>query len=345
MIFFRLVTAFIGMVLGAIFILPVVIIFSPFFLVLLILKIYSLLGPKIGTWKDTVEWDKNLGWKHKPNLNMYLESDDVYHITTGKDGNRGHYSLKDCDVVAIGDSFVFGYAGDDKNHFANFTKHAKVKPIGAQGYSTVHYLLLLKSLTKEIENKTVVWFVYTGNDYRESVRPSVYGYLAPFVFFNEDAKIWEIKADHISPKRTSSNYDRGYKIAVGELADLFHENYFSNYAFSAFEYLVKEAKKHCDENGARFVVATTPISWLLDGAYNHKIKRHSSDPDKFSLRYPDERAAAICKQNDVEHVPCFDLLERQDFLLNDLHWSPVGNRKVAKIIDDIYMSRARREKK
>ncbi len=334
MLFIRLILSLIASLFGILLLIPLLIILLPFWFVSVFLKIISKFKPKISDWEETIEFDQRLGWRPRPNMRVHMESDGVYRITTGPDGWRGNYSLKDSSVVVIGDSFVFGHAVDDADHFASLTK-TRVKPIGAPSYGAVHYLLLLKTLTSELKGKLVIWLVY-GNDYGESVHSASYGYRFPFVFFNHQTDAWEIKTDHISSRKLPFHFDRGYKTSMPELADLFSKNYFSDYAFGAFEYLVKEAKKHCDAHGAEFAIVTSPIRWLIDGSFVNKIKRHTAHPENFSLKYPDEQVELICKRNGITFRPSLGEFVREDFLPNDLHWSRSGNKKIARIIDGVY---------
>lgn len=337
MSFLRLLLSVLASLFGTVLLIPLFIILTPFWIISIFFKIIEKSKPKISDWEETIAFDSHLGWRPKPNLKVHMESDGMYRLSTGPDGWRGKYSLKESDTVVIGDSFVFGHAVDDADHFASLTKLARVKPIGAPSYGALHYLLLLKTLTVELKGKLVIWFVY-GNDYGESVHAASYGYRFPFVFLNRKSGAWEVKTDHIQPMKLPFHFDRGYKTSMPELADLFSKNYFSDYAFGAFEYLAEEAKKHCNENGAEFVIVTIPIRWLIDGSYVSKIKRHTANPENFSLEYVDEQIGHICKRHNIIFRPCLKEFVRSDFLPNDLHWSRQGNKKAAKIIDELYQN-------
>jgi hypothetical protein len=338
MLSIRFILSIVACLVGGVLMLPALIIISPFWFIFIISKIVNKLKPTISEWEDIIEFDPDLGWRAKPSINTHMDVDGVYHMTTGRDGWRGNYDLKKSNVVVIGDSFVFGQGSDDKDYFANLTNLAKTKPIGAPGYGAVHYLLLLRRLNDQIRGKIIVWFIYTGNDLRESIRPSSYGYHFPFVFRDSEKADWKIKTDHINSKKLPFNFEKSYKTSMPELADLFSQNYFSDYAYGALEYLLKEAKKYCDGYGAKFVVVPLPIHWLFDGNYNYKIKRFASKPDSFSVKYPEDRVKSICKNNGINFKPSFDYFTREDFLPNDLHWSKSGNKKAAIIIEEIFAS-------
>ncbi|OHA26495.1 MAG: hypothetical protein A3C06_02870 [Candidatus Taylorbacteria bacterium RIFCSPHIGHO2_02_FULL_46_13] len=343
MAFVRFILSLLASLVGIVFMIPMAALLFPFWYISVLVKISEKLKPKIVVWEDIIQFDQRLGWRVKPKVDAHMEVDNVYHLTTGEEGWRGNFNLKESTVVAVGDSFVFGQGVDDKDYFANLTHSAHVKPLGAPGYGATHYLLLLQSLTTELKGKLVIWFVYTGNDFRESIRPSSYGNKSPYVFYNRKRGQWEIQTDHINPQRLPFNFEKSYNVSIPELADLFSKNHLSEYAYAAFEYLAKEAQKHCDTHGAKFVIITTPVRWFLDGNYTFKIKRHASKPDDFSVKYPDEQAAIICKRNGIVCKSCFDEFSLDDFLPRDLHWSRKGNQTAANIIDALYRSFVRGE--
>ena len=332
----RVVLSFIVSIIGIIAIIPAVLIMFPFWFLTVISNAIEKFKPKAVEWKDRIEYDPALGRHAKPNVSSYMDTDGLYRLTSGSDGWRGNYKIGDSDVVVIGDSFVFGIGVDDKDHFANQTKRARVKPMGAPGYGLTHYLQILKSLSSEIKDKLVVWFVYTGNDFRESIRPTSYGYWFPFVSYDASTQSWKIKTDHIDPKKVPFNFEKSYRNSIQELADLFSHNYLSDYAFGAFEYLAREANDHCVKNGATFAIVILPIRWQIDGDYTFKLKRHASNPDAFSLTYPEERTGEVCQHLGIPWKPTLKEFSREDFLPNDLHWSRQGHEKAAKIIDGLY---------
>lgn len=338
MSFARFILAFIAFVIGIVLVIPAIIIALPVWLASLVRKIFTALKPKPSEWENIIQFDPKLGWRTKPNLNVLMETDGVYRVKTGEDGWRGHNNFKDSDVIVIGDSFVFGQGATDKDYFANLTERAKIKPVGAPGYGAAHYLLLLKMLTAELKGKLVVWLVFTGNDYREAIRPTSYGYRFPFVFYDNEARGWQIQTDHIAEKKLPFNFERGYKTSMAELADLHYKNYLSDYAFGAFEYLAGEAKKHCDRQGAKFAVATIPLWWVFDDKAAYKVKRHCSEAEKFTAAYPDEQTEAICKRHNIPFRAGAAYFVREDFLSNDFHFSRLGNQKVARYLDELCAS-------
>src|SRR3989338_3901236 len=322
----RFIFSFIAFIIGIVLVIPVIVLALPILLVASVGKIGNALKPKTSDWEDIIQFDPILGWRAKPNVRTRMNTEGVYKLTTGSDGWRGNYSLKNCDVVVIGDLFVFGQGADDSEHFALHAK-AKVKPVGAPGYGATHYLLLLKQLSHELRGKLVIWFVFTGNDYREAIRPTYYGYHFPFVFYDNETNMYKIRTDNINPQKLPFNFEKGYKTSMPELADLYYKNYLSDYAFGAFEYLVKEAKNHCEKYGAKFAIATIPLWWVLDEKTVNKIKRHCSDVEQFSSRYPDERTAEICNRHYILFRAGSDCFVRKDFLPNDFHWSRARNQK------------------
>src|SRR5262245_36407390 len=98
-----------------------------------------LLEPPFVPWKDLIVYDDQLGWKPRANVdaNYLAERDDVFKLVTDADGWPGTSSIEECPVVAIGDSFAFGYGVDTARSFACINPHFRIKAIGAPGYSMV----------------------------------------------------------------------------------------------------------------------------------------------------------------------------------------------------------------
>lgn len=338
MAYSRLLLTFVAVPVGIILVIPAIVIILPVWCIGIIIKIFHAGRPRVSSWEEIIQFDPTLGWRPKKNVKTTMETEGIYRVTTGPDGWRGNYVLDKSDTVVIGDSFVFGQGTDDRDYFASQTKNAKVKPLGAPGYGTAHYLLLLKQLSHELQGKLVIWFVFTGNDYREAIRPTSYGYHFPFAYYDNNTGNYKIRTDNVHPKKLPFNFEKGYKTSMPELADLYHKNYFSDYAFGAFEYLVSEAKNHCEKYRAKFAIATIPLWWIFDKNAAGKVKRYSSDAAKFSSRYPDERTAEICERLKVPFRAGTDYFVRKDYLSNDFHWSKAGNRKAARIIDKLHVS-------
>jgi len=330
----RFIFSFIAFIIGIVLVIPVIVLALPILLVASVGKIGNALKPKTSDWEDIIQFDPILGWRAKPNVRTRMNTEGVYKLTTGSDGWRGNYSLKNCDVVVIGDSFVFGQGADDSEHFALHAK-AKVKPVGAPGYGATHYLLLLKQLSHELRGKLVIWFVFTGNDYREAVRPTSYGYHFPFTFYDSGIGNYKIQTDNVQPKKLPFNFEKGYKTSMPELADLYYKNYLSDYTFGVFEYLATEAKSHCEKYGAKFAITTIPLWWASDKEASKKITRHCGNAERFSPTYPDEQTAAICARHAIPFRAGTGYYAREDFLREDFHWSHAGNRKAASVIEEM----------
>ena len=336
MIFARFTLSFIASAFGLILIIPAFLFAIPIWALSIFKKILISFSPRNSEWEDIILFDRQLGWKAKPNVNTRMKTDNSYTVITGRDGWRGNYSLKECDTLVIGDSFVFGQGTDEAMHFAKHTQSTKVKPIGAPGYGVTHYLLLLKSFTKELNGKLVIWFVFTGNDYRETIRPTSYGYHFPFTYRDQLTGNYTINTECISEKKLPFNFEKSYKTSVPELADLYYKNYFSDYAYGAFEYLLKEARDHCEKNDAKFAIMTIPLWWIEDKKAVNRIKRHCGRPEDFSPKYPDKITTEICKRHGVPFRAGTEFFIREDFLPNDFHFSNPGNKKASTIIDELY---------
>src|SRR5688500_213079 len=70
-----------------------------------------LFEPSFVPWTDLIAFDRQLGWRPRPNLDTrYLaDGDDIFRIVTDEEGWPGRRTIEGSDTVVIGDSFAFGY--------------------------------------------------------------------------------------------------------------------------------------------------------------------------------------------------------------------------------------------
>ena len=77
------------------------------------------LEPRFVTWSELVEIYPTIGWKQKPNLDVWTMADDVFHVTTDSDGWRGNATtVADSNLLVFGDSHSFGHGINDSDHFS-----------------------------------------------------------------------------------------------------------------------------------------------------------------------------------------------------------------------------------
>lgn len=330
----RTVLAVIGLVFGAVLLLPALLVALPFITTAGITKLAEgRRNKKISAvpWQQLVEYEPEIGWRPRANLDVHGYADEVFRLTTGPDGWRGSVPVSHADVVVFGDSFAFGHGAEDDKMYTNFAGDLSVKPIGSDGYSMVHALLWMRRLAPELAGKLVVWFVYIGNDLHESLLPSMGPYRMPFV--RERGPDWEIVTEHIDTKPwpfpTSHSYHE-------RLADMCCCTASSDRIFAGADFLIGQAYSTCTDAGARFVVASVPMRIQLNRRGEAQLRRLASDPDTFDVDRPDRKLHECCNRLGVPFVPLKQHLSPRHYLLRDIHWTRQGNRRVGSIVKDLY---------
>lgn len=329
-------------VLGLALVAPVVIIAS----ILEILngairRLAEAMEPAHGRWRDLVQFDPEIGWKPKPNLDTHglTDSDpEIFHVVTDDDGWPGRHSVGESDVVVFGDSIAFGYAIDHQHSFTEVTPGLKVKGIGAPGYNLVQELLLIRSLAPALAGKLVVWLVYYGNDLFDNLSPEMNGYRTPFVRSVDTPDGWEIVRDHVRsyPLRVSTGRHGPAENRQAIRHALHTESRLSERAFSASRYLLAEGKGICDAFGARLAVFTVPQPRYLSSAGGRPREGTVGPGQAIGSEIPDAAFTRICEGLDIPLVNGSTVLNRKHFRLHDDHWTREGHQRVAEVIAELY---------
>jgi hypothetical protein len=290
-------------------------------------------GPRPGPWRDLVQYEPEIGWKPRANLDTYATADDRFHLTTGPDGWRGQVAIEDADVVVFGDSFSFGHGADDDAMYTAFCDDLRVKAIGSDGYNMVHGLLWMRRLAPKLSGKLVVWFVYYGNDLHENILPAMGRYRMPYLVERADRRGWEVSTDHVSPEPWLMPTPTSYHPILAELCC---DTHFSKRVFSACGHLVSEAKKICDDAHARLVVIGIPDRVQLTRRGRAKLTALAPRKDRFRLHFLDSQMGRICRERGVPFLAMSKHLTAGDYLVHDIHWRRSGHRKAAKVLTEVY---------
>lgn len=319
---------------GAVLLAPVLLLALPLWAVSAITRWLSrFLEPSSLPWQDLVQYEPVVGARTRPNLDVYGRGEDVFRLTTDAEGWRGHTTLDDADVVVFGDSFAFGHGVDDDQVYAERTPGLAVKPIASDAYSMVHGLLWMQRLAPRLAGKTVVWFVYCGNDLADNLRPNHWHYRMPFVKGNP-GESWEIVTDHVSPEpwrfRPPAERENPQRI----FADLCTPSWYSDRVFSAAAFLIGQAAQACQDAGAPLTVLSIPLTKQIRNP--DALRAMSSDPDRVDLDLPDRRLAKSCTEHDVSFVPLQPHVTSRHYWRHDMHWNAAGHRVVASLLANIY---------
>jgi hypothetical protein len=323
--------------------LPLLVLSSPFWFVgigqRVIGRLLRRVQGKAVQWDALLAFEPAIGWKPRPNLRACALdlAGNRFSLTTDGDGwrtiiarSQGH------DVFVFGDSFAFGFGASDKTFFANILAEPRIKSIGANGYSLVQELLLMERYSDQIKGRTVIWFVYHGNDLLENLTPNMRRYRMPFVRQKPDSEEWEITNAHVSEKPWTIGVRRDY---YGRLAEICCETDLSRKAFSACDFLIRRGKALCDRVGARLVVVSLPDVLQIDESRVELLAKKAPDPVSFDAHRPDRQLETICSGLGVEFRTTKGILTPEHFIRGDVHWNASGNRRVAELIRDIYYHR------
>lgn len=317
---------------------------APIMIVAILLLLFSVLARLISSFweRDNVqthyethmfEYDSEIGWRLRPNLDLYGIADEPFHVTTGPDGWRGNLPIEDADLVVFGDSFAFGHGVDENQMFTKYSGNLKVKSIGVNGYGMVQGMLWMRRLAPSLAGKLVVWFIYYGNDLHENLQPDMETYRMPFVRQRPESPEWEVVTEHLSKEPWSFRAPAPY---YQPLAELCCPTKYADRVFSAVEYLISEARTICHSAGTTLVVVGVPERLQLNRRGLMHLQKLASNNPQFNANLPDERLNEICNRLDIRFESLTTHLKPNDHLANDVHWQPSGHQKVGALIQRLY---------
>jgi hypothetical protein len=292
------------------------------------------LEPQFVDWEGLIAFDPALGWKPLPNLDAWylVERDDVYRTVTDGEGWPGRRPLEQSAIVAIGDSFAFGYGVDTHRSFADVNPRLPVKAVGAPGYSMVHGVRLMEQLGSRLAGKVVVWMIYLENDLQDSLAPELRRYRVPFVRETADGG-WEIVDSHVNPTRWRASLLDTKRLfphfcVPGPLADR---------AYAAADYLIERAHDACSRHSARLVVMTVPDPIQLSPDGVARLRVLSGKPDACDENLPDRRIAESCARHRVPMIIGKDHVTALDYKPTEgIHWNERGHRRTAQVLERVY---------
>ena len=291
------------------------------------------LEPASVPWTELIAFDRELGWRPRPRLDTHYlcESDDVFRIVTDAEGWPGARTIEESEILAIGDSFAFGYGVDTRHTFAEIDPGLRVKGVGAPGYSMVHGVRLMEQLGSRMRGKLVVWLVFLENDLQDNLCPELRGYRMPFAATDGQGR-WRIVDEHVSAKPWNCSlldYRRLFPrfCAPGPMADR---------AYAACEYLIGRAVAVCDAAGATLVMVTIPHVAQLTAKGVAELAARSGNPAACDPGLPDRRLAAICEQAGISLVPAASVLTSADYKAREgVHWNRRGHRRMAELLREV----------
>ena len=323
---------------------PMVVLLAPAYLLVGLLWAFSavvrslagLFEPRFVAWKNLIEFDACLGWKPRANVDAYYlaDRDDVFRVVTDAEGWPGLHSIAESDVIAIGDSFAFGYGVDTASSFACVQPALRIKAIGAPGYSMVQSLLLTEQLGTRLSGKLVVWLVCLENDLEDNVSPSRFQYRSPVVRPSRTSAGWDLVDTHISPEpwraTVWSHLLFPHLCVPGALSDR---------VYAASDYIVARAAAHCAKVGAKLVLFTVPTPTQLTQSGRTALATLSGNSAMFDSRLPDRRLAESCRRHGVAFAAGLQFLTADDYKpVEGIHWNERGHRRMAEVLSKLRVS-------
>jgi hypothetical protein len=339
----RAAVAVIGALVGLMALLPLLVLSLPFILVSFFTKaICRWFEPHCVPWPKILEYHSVLGWKPRPNLNLHCSFPaGMFHLKTDANGWRGQTNIDDAQMIVIGDSFAFGYGVDDKDAFFSLNhSDLRIKVIGSPGYNMAQEIIWMRQLFPHLRGKLVVWFICLSNDLYDNLLPNLYTYRTPFVRQVNGNGRWEIVSNHLAPVSWPFRHERNFRHEEKVWA-VFGNSRLSERAYSACEFLIKEARDICRSADAQLTLITIPWTIQFSTAEWESRVRQFGDPALFDRYLPDRRLGEICSQLGVGLICAREHMDPQDHIPGEGHWNKKGHRRVAEILNALYRNQIR----
>lgn len=289
------------------------------------------------TWSEIVRFKPEIGWKPISSLDnvTYLDAGgDKSSITTGKDGWPGRYQLEESDVVVFGDSFAFGYGSVYRQTYYGLSEEIRIKPVAAPGYNMVQGLLLLKRYREKLNGKLIIWLICLENDLVENIQPynSMF-YNIPYIKQNHSPENWEIVTSHITREKWLFGDETNNTL---KFATICTPSMYSDRVMSGCKFLIKEAKIICDVTEAKLMIFTIPDKRQLTVKGNQFLRSRLKKDAGYDEKLPDKLLMKICKDLDIGYQAGMEIINSEDYKINDSHWNKSGNRKLSEFIRGYY---------
>jgi hypothetical protein len=336
---FRFLISFFAATFGMIILLPFIIISIPIIIFVITFRVFiKFLEPRFIPKESLFVFDDNVGWKPKSNLNTYYKAEmDVFHTLTGNDGWIGCNDFRKCDIIIFGDSFAFGYGIDLRKSFLCLNKNMKIKSISAPGYNMVQELILMQQYEFDLHNKLILWFVYLENDLHDNLTPTGTNLKRmPFVRISRDTNKWEIVKEHLDISRWKhGNRRREYSSFLLQICS--PGSQISKRAFSACDFLIKEATTLCKRTNATLIFITIPYLYQLPSLFQNFAEEHGfTSTQKLDPDYPDKYLKFLCDKHDIQFYALKDILDKDDYnQFEQVHWSEKGHKKVSDYLNNL----------
>lgn len=327
-------------------------------------------------WRATQIPDPALGFRCRPNLDVLLSGhpDFGYHLRTNRRGLRSPVEDGPVDVVALGDSFTFGYGVNERvtwpAQLANL-RGLTVANLGISGFGPGSELAMLRDEGLRLRPRLVLWQFF-ANDLLDAAsfagwqasgqhdflawerartlptaapvgttRPSLRGLLHRHLVSYELAK-YRLRQGVYHPRRRPARWVdvQGAPLLLDitqpvAWADGSDPHVKQGMALTAAA--LAEARDAARAAGARFAVVVAPTK--------EAVYWQGAAKEQETLARNDRWVAQICAELGIACLPllpAFANAARRGgplYFSQDIHWNPAGHRlaagEIARFIGDI----------
>jgi lysophospholipase L1-like esterase len=281
-----------------------------------------------------------------------------------KNGFRNDVDFTQADVVAIGDSFVEGAeVASSQTVAAELGRRlgVPVPNLGQSGYGPQQELIVLKRYGAPLAPKTVVWFLFGGNDLSdvdiyEWRQKHLDEFLAPPPFdtrtFTRNAMTAIARLTTVTrrmPSATARLHEITYVRPDGSGEVLYldaPEGPWEPHQWEVTSRTLLDARDLTARIGADLLVVFVPRKLRV---YQGFLR---AAPDAFAHRWPPNNlpdvVAAYCQQNGIAFLDSTLALRNavaagvSVYLPDDVHWNAAGHRVVAAAVADRIQHMAQR---
>lgn len=295
--------------------------------------------------------DGNLARLGLPNPSRY-----AVDVAYDRNGFRNDVDFTHADVVAIGDSFIeAAEVARSETVVVQLGQRLGVPVVnlGQSGYGPQQELIVLKRYGAPLAPKTVVWFLFGGNDLGdvdtyEWRRTHLDEFLAPPPFsartFTRNAMSAFARLTTL-PRRVPSTTARRHEITYarpdGSTEILYldaPEDQWQPHQWDVVSSTLLGARDVTTRIGANLLVVYVPRKLRVYQGYLRAA------PDAYAHRWPSNNlpdvVAAYCQQHAIPFLDATVPLRRavaagtSVYLPDDVHWNPAGHRVVAAAVAD-----------
>lgn len=297
----------------------------------------------------------------KPNLNMYISShtEFAHHVRTNSDGLRDEPLDGAADIVAIGDSFTFGYGVEQEQGWParlQAISSQRVANLGFAGRSSYVYPATIRRHAVPLNARVWIWAFFINDllesagaqDFIESGQQDFKSTVFPPQPFPRNTQVWNILAPRFNPEyswQASSTqgfatYHRGplYIHLTGygwERTDPANPDVERGWELT--EAALAEGQRLAAEHNVSLVLVNIPTR---EHVYWPLIQDEMTGFDVARLDAATERLSRVAAAHDI---PFLDLLpgiqvvalqEQMLYFPSDGHWNSEGQDLAAWLIYD-----------